>query len=420
MVPESVVQQIPFFSSEDPPVVIVGNGPVGRRVAAELRHHQPDLPVLVFGDEPHEAYSREQLSSWLAGALDSDDLMRSRMGRLPEGVEQRLGCRIVALDPDKRTLTDSRGVVWPYRRVVLATGSSPHVPGVPGMQLPGVYRFHDLDDATRLLARRARSHHTVVLGAGPLGLEVARGMQRMGTQVTVIDHADRLLPMQLDVHASAFLQYELCCKGIAVLLGSGIEKVLGRERVNGVRLRDGTELPCDTLVLAAGIRPHTELARAAGISCRRGIRVDDHMRTSVPDIYAIGDCAEHDDRIYGLLAPGLEQAEVAAANICGAPARYKGSTPANILKVLGMPVFSVGSMGIDARRHSGRSYCFSKPEKDHYRRILVNRHRLVGVVGVGEWDEAVRVQAHIQKRGWVMPWQVMRFLRSGRLWAKTR
>ncbi len=416
----SFAQQASQYDWDEPPIVIVGNGPAGMRVARELRHRLPAQPVLVFGDEPHQAYSREQLSSWLAGAIDHNHLMRSSWGQLPEGVVQRLGCRVVDLNPMTRRLTDDSGREWPYRQLVLATGSHPHVPAVSGMQLPGVFSFHDLDDATRLLARRARSHHTIVLGAGPLGLEVARGMQRMGTRVTVIDHADRLLPMQLDEHGSAFLNYELCRKGIAVLLGSGVQCVLGQERVQGVRLRDGTDLPCDTLVLATGIRPDTGLARAAGIRCRQGIRVDDHMRTSCPEIYAVGDCAEHRDRIYGLVAPGLEQAAVAAANICGKPARYAGSAPARTLKVVGTPVFSVGPMGIDARRHYGCSYCYSLPEKDRYRRILVHRHRLVGAIGVGEWDEAERVQAHIRKRGRVMPWQLARFQHSGRLWAKNR
>lgn len=413
----TVQQQVPRFEPENPPIVIVGNGPAGMRAVRELRHRLPQQSLLVFGEEPHEAYSREQLSSWLAGALDHESLMQSSWGAAPDQVQQRLGYRVVALDPANRTVTDDKGTIWPYRQLVLATGSSPRIPGVAGMDLPGVYRFHDLDDATALLARRACSHHTIVLGAGPLGLEVARGMRRMGTRVTVVDHADRLLPMQLDVRGSAFLQYELCRQDIAVLLGSGVAEAFGSARLQGVRLRDGTELPCDTLVLATGIRPHIDLARRAGLACRNGVRVDDHMRTSDPDIYAVGDCAEHRDQVYGLLNPGLQQATVAAANICGLPERYKGSVPTSCVKGLGMPVFSAGPMGIDERRHYGRSYVFCQPGKDRYRRILVHRHRLVGAIGVGEWEEADRVQAHINRGGWVLPWQLLRFARSGNLWS---
>lgn len=397
------------------PVIIVGSGPVGLRVARELRHRMPGLPLLLFGDEPHEPYSREQLSSWLAGQLTRNDLLQPLSDLRLGAVEQRLGYRIVALDRLARTVTDSSGASWRYRALVIATGTRPHVPNIAGVQLPGVFRFHDLNDATRLLARRARSHHTIVLGAGPLGIEVAQGMRRMGTRVTVLDHADRLLPMHLDEHASAFLQYEMCRRDIAVLPSCGVTRVCGDERVEGVCLRDGTELACDTLILATGVRPAIDFARVARLAHRDGILVDDRMQTSDPSIFAVGDCAEHRERCYGRVDPGLEQAVVAAANICGEEQRYCGSNPAYRLKVLGMPVFSVGPMGINERRHYGHSYRFCDPAQDRYRRILVHRHRLVGAIGVGEWDEAERVEALVRRRGWIKPWQVWRFQRGGRL-----
>ena len=147
-----------------PPVIIIGGGPVGLRVARELQRQAPGMPLRLFGDEPHEPYSRDQLSSWLAGQLDQAELLRPLQDLRLESVEQRFGYRVVGLDPLARTVTESSGASWRYRALVIATGTRPHIPAIPGVQLPGVFRFHDLDDATRLLARRARSHHTIVLG----------------------------------------------------------------------------------------------------------------------------------------------------------------------------------------------------------------------------------------------------------------
>lgn len=401
------------------PIIVVGNGPVGMCVAQELRRHLPTVPLRIFGEEPHEPYDRLRLSSWLAGELDPGDLAQPLKDLTMEGVDQRIGHRVVKLDPLARTVMDNSGTVWPYHKLVLATGSSAHVPDVPGVQLPGVYRFHGLDDAMALLARRASSHHTLVIGGGQLGLEAARSMQRLGTHVAVIDHADRLMPQQLDKRGSAYLQYELGRMGIAVLLGSGLARVLGGERVTGVQLRDGTVIACDTLILAAGIRPNIHLAREARLSFGRGIRVDDRMRTSNPDIYAVGDCAEHREQTYGLLAPGVEQAAVVAANIAGGGARYHGSIPSTRLKVIDTPVFSAGPMGLTASRHYGRSYSFSRAEQGIYRKVLVHRHRLVGAIGIGEWGETERLAHHIGRRGRVMPWQVVRFVRSGLLWSRS-
>ena len=402
----------------DLPIIVIGNGPVGLRVAEELQKSQSDTPLLIFGEEPHEPYSRLRLSSWLAGDTDWFGLMRPMSALEPEGVQQRIGYRVVSLTPAEKTVTDDSGATWGYRKLVLATGSSAHVPRIPGVQLPGVYRFHGLDDAMALLARRAGSHHSIIVGAGLLGLEAARGMQRLGTRVTVIDHADRLLPMQLDERGSAYLEYELGQLGIALLLGCGVVQVLGAERVQGVRLRDGTEIPCDTVIMATGIRPNIDLAKKAGLSCRRGIRVDDGMRTSDPEIYAVGDCAEHREQMYGLLEPGLEQAAVAAAGISGSGGTYDGSIASSQLKVMGTSVFSVGPMGISARRHYGRSYRYSDSQHGIYRKILVHRHRLVGAIGIGKWTETDRLRTHIENHGWVMPWQVPRFLPCGHLWRK--
>ena len=405
-----------YAQHNEPPIVIVGNGPAGMRVAQELLERLPDVPLVIYGDEQHEPYNRVRLSNWLAGDLDWKELAQPLRRPFGAKIEERIGLRIDRIDTEHKTVSDRSGLVQPYRQLVLATGSSAFVPGIEGVDLPGVFTFRDLDDTNRLIARRARSHHTVVLGGGLLGLEVARGMLRNGTRVTVIDHADRLLAMQLDESASALLAQDVAALGIEVQLQQGVEKILGTERVQGVRLRSGENLPCDTVVLATGIRPNVALAQQAHLHFGRGIKVDDRMRTSAPDVYAVGECCEHQGKIYGLVAPGLEQASVAAASIAEAQGHYKGSVAASRLKVVGTQVFSMGPMGADAPRFAGRAHVYRDPTKGIYRKLLVNRHRVIGAIGIGEWHETVRLQTAITTGQIIWPWQILRFLRSGQLW----
>ncbi|WP_373510529.1 FAD-dependent oxidoreductase [Thiocapsa sp.] len=409
------VQGLGAPEPSEKPVVVVGNGPVGMRVAQELLERLPDTPVVIYGDEPHEPYNRVRLSSLLAGELDRETLAQPLKRSAGARIEERLGYRIETIRKDAKCVVDNTGRVQPYSKLVLATGSSAFVPGIPGIELDGVFTFRNLEDANRLLARRVRSHHTVVLGGGLLGLEAARGMQWGNTRVTVIQLADRLLSQQLDETGSARLRAEVEALGIEVLIGEGVAEVLGEERIRGVRLRSGRELACDTLVLATGIRPNIELAREAGLAFGRGIKVDDAMRTSAPDVYAVGECAEHRGKVYGLVGPGLEQAAVAAANIAATEGHYAGSVAVSRLKVVGTQVFSMGPMGADEDPRYGTAHVYRDDAQGIYRKILVHEHRLVGAIGIGDWAETVRLQTMIEGGRRIWPWQVMRFRRIGRI-----
>jgi nitrite reductase (NADH) large subunit len=403
----------------DRPIVIVGNGPVGMRLAKELLDRLPAQPIVIYGAEQHEPYNRVRLSSWLAGEVDWDQLAQPLQPPLGAQFEERIGYRIDLIDREARTVTDNSGRVQPYDRLVLATGSAPFIPQIPGIQLDGVFTFRDLDDTNRLLARRARSHHTVVIGGGLLGLEAARGMQPANTRVTVVEHADRLLGRQLDEEASSRLQRDVESLGIKVIIGDGVALVTGRDRVERVCLRSGMELHCDTLIIAAGIRPNIQLARSAHLAYGRGVQVDDAMRTSDPFIYAVGECAEHRGQVYGLVAPGLEQAGVAASHIAQQPSQYAGSVAASRLKVVGTQVFSMGPMGDGEDRLYGKAHVYRDEETGAYRKILIRRHRLVGAIGIGAWDETVRLQTTIGRAERIWPWQVLRFNRTGRIWPET-
>ena len=398
------------------PIVVVGTGPVGVRVAQELARLAPRVPVVVYGNEPSLPYNRVRLSSLLAGELSLNALVAGQ--DLPSGPQltTRFNCAITAIDRERRAVIDASGRAQPYWRLVLATGSRPLIPDIPGISQDHVYVFRDLRDAERLCARRMRSRRTAVIGGGLLGLEAARAMQRFNTEVCVIEHSTRLMPRQLDDAGAACLLEHVRAIGIEAVLGDPVRQVHGNGSVTGLRLRSGREIECDTLIVAAGIRPNVELAAGAGLAIGRGVRVNDFLQTTDPDIYAVGECAEHDGEVWGLIAPGLEQATIAAHNLTGAGGRYRGSSVATRLKVLDLPMFSMGAVNEYSRLDLASQFVHRDETAGTYRKIVTERGRIVGAIALGEFPEMSRVQEMIQQGRIVLPWQRWRFAREGTLW----
>lgn len=407
------MQDVP---AAQPPIVVVGSGPVGVRTVQELLRRDPHCAIVLYGDEPWEPYNRVRLSSFLSGADDLAALRNALTLPLGSRVVQHHHCAVTAIDREAAMVSDALGRVQPYQRLILATGSRAHIPAIPGIELPGVFAFRDLNDAQRLLARRVRSRHTVVLGGGVLGLETARAMQRQHTQVTAIEHNPRLMGRQLDAEAARRLRRYVQALGIAVLVGTGVKRVLGAHKVMGVELGDQTVLPCDTIVLATGIRPNIDLALDCGLSVGRGVRVNDRMQSSDARIFAVGECAEHREQVYGLVAPGLEQAAVAAHCVLGGESHYGGSIAATRLKVLDRPVFSMGAIDDEALSGLHRSLSYVSTSSDAYRKLVLRRGRLVGAIQVGAGMETGRLQDAITRRRYLWPWQRLRFIRTGQLW----
>jgi nitrite reductase (NADH) large subunit len=410
---------VPVASSARP-TVIVGSGPVGVRVAQELARLAPQAPLVLYGAEQREPYNRVRLTAYLTGELSWDALTRDL--RLAEriGFETRLGCPVVTIDRAARTVRDAAGRIQAYGALVLATGSTPYVPEIPGVRLAGVFTFRDFEDAQALFARSVRSRRTVVLGGGLLGLEAARAMRRFNTEVLVVEQEPQLMPQQLDEPGAALLHAHVARLGIEVVTGNGVRKVLGDTRVSGIQLRSGARIECDTLIVATGIRPNIGVARNAGLAVGRAIRVDDSLRTSDPSIYAVGECAEHREVVYGLVAPGLEQATVVASLIAGREARYLGSTSATRLKVLELPVFSIGRVRGTDRLDLARQYTYRAPDGGAYGKILIERGRLIGAIVVGDAPNIGRLQEAVMRNRRMLPWQCWRFAHTGSPWPEAQ
>ena len=289
------------------PLVIVGNGMAAMRLVEGLvQRALGRYAIAVVGDEPRLAYNRVLLSSVLAREVSHSDIeLKPARWWSDRGVTLLYGHSATSIDPAIRRVRLANGATLPYAKLVLATGSRPIRLGMPGMDLPGVMTFRDLGDVAAIEAAAARGAKAVVIGGGLLGLEAAYGLSKAGAQVSLIHLMDRLMERQLDARAASLLKSVVEMRGISVHLNAETARVRGNGRAEAVVLADGREIEADLVVVAAGIRANTDLARTADLAIGRGIQVDDHLRTSKPDIYAIGECAEHRGVCYGLVEPAL-------------------------------------------------------------------------------------------------------------------
>jgi nitrite reductase (NADH) large subunit len=370
------------------PLVIVGNGMAAARLVDELvKTTLGRYAIAVIGDEPRLAYNRVLLSSVLAGETASHDIELKPAGWWRDrGVTLKYGCVATEIDVGRREVKIDGDESVEFSRLVLATGSTPLRLNMPGADLLGVHTFRDTRDVDLLLALAARKRPVVVIGGGLLGLEAAYGLAKAGTPVTLLHLMDRLMERQLDAPAAALLKSLVERKGIEVLLNASTARIHGTTRVEGVELADGRRIAADAVIFAAGIRPNVGLAKDAGIAVGRGVVVDDHLQTSVPDIFALGECAEHRGICYGLVEPAYEQARVLAQHLAGRTAAYQGSVVATNLKVSGVSVFSAGDfMGADG----SEAILLSDVRGGTYKKLVIADGRLTGAVLTGDTTDAL-------------------------------
>jgi len=366
------------------PLIVIGNGMAAARLVDELaRRALGRYAVAVIGEEPRLAYNRVLLSALLADEVGFDDIeLRPARWWRDRGVTLRYGVRATAVDAAARNVTLAGGTRLSFSKLVFATGSQPIKPDIPGMDLPGVLTFRDVDDVNAIAAAKAAGTRVVVIGGGLLGLEAAYGLAKAGARVTLLHLMDRLMERQLDHRAALMLQRAVEARGIAVRLQAQTARIAGNGKVEGVELHDGTTIAADAVVVAVGIRANAALARTAGIEVGRGIVVDDHLETNAAGVHAIGECAEHRGCCYGLVEPAYEQAQLLARRLAGERASYPGSVLATNLKVSGVNVFSAGDfLGATAE---AEEIVLSDPAAGVYKKLVVAQGRLVGAVLFGD------------------------------------
>lgn len=369
-------------------LVVVGNGMAAARLVDELsKVALGRYAIAVIGDEPRLAYNRVLLSSVLAGETASHDIeLRPASWWGDRGVTLKYGCVATEIDVGRRELKIANEESIGFSRLVLATGSMPLRLNVPGADLAGVHTFRDSRDVDMLLTLAAQKKRVVVVGGGLLGLEAAYGLSKAGSSVTLLHLMDRLMERQLDAPAAELLKSLVERKGVRVLLNANTARLHGETRVEGIELSDGRRIDADAVVFAAGIRPNIALAKQAGIPVNRGVVVDDVMQTGAPDIFALGECAEHRGICYGLVEPAYEQARVLARHLAGRTAAYSGSVVATNLKVSGVSVFSAGDfMGADG----SEAIVLNDVRHGTYKKLVISDGRLIGAVLVGDVGDAL-------------------------------
>ena len=365
-------------------LVVVGNGMAGIRTVEELLKLAPEqYAITVFGAEPLPNYNRILLSPVLCGEKKFDDIvLNDDAWYADHGITLHKGKEIVSIDRRHCKVVAKDGIEASYDRLLLATGSNPFLLPVPGKDLPGVIGFRDLADVESMLAAAGKFHHAVVIGGGLLGLEAANGLMKQGMKVTVVHLPDVLMERQLDQAAARMLRKELEARGLRFIFKGVTQEIIGKGRVQGVRLEGGQELTADLVVMAVGIRPNIELARKSGLYCERGVVVNDTLQTYDPRAYAVGECVQHRGHTYGLVAPLFEQARVCANHLAQyGISRYEGSITSTKLKVTGVDLFSAGDF---TGNDTTEDLVMQDAGAGIYKKVVLANNRVIGAVMYGD------------------------------------
>ena len=365
-------------------LVVIGNGMAAGHTIEQLLARAPSAyAITVFGAEPRVNYNRIMLSPLLAGEKSfSEIVIHDEDWYARHGVSLRRGEKVVEVDRAHKSVRTEGGDIVAYDMLVIATGSQPIVIPVPGADLPGVVTFRDLDDVDAMLAVAKTGGDAVVIGGGLLGLEAATGLASRGMRVAIVHLMPTLMERQLDPDAGELLRAAVEARGIEVLTRVNTRAIVGEARVSGVQFEDGRTLPADLVVMAVGIRPNAALAKSAGLDVKRGVTVDDFMRTSDPAIHAVGECVEHRGACYGLVAPLYDMADVLAARLAGEGGDgFSGALASTRLKVTGIDLFSAGDF---SDRPDHQDIVLRNPARGIYKRVVLRNDRIVGAVLYGD------------------------------------
>jgi len=365
-------------------VAIIGNGVAGVTAARIIKEKNPETRVSIYTDENSHYYPRPRLYEVLSGdAKPQDVTMFSEEWYRKNGITVQLNKKALNIDTEqKELLLDDQSRVK-YDKLLLANGGHSFVPPIKGAEKKGTFTLRTIRDALTIKEFITKTEKAVVIGGGLLGLEFASSLKKLGQQVTVVELFPRLLPRQLDNDGAAILKNHIVSRGIDVVLGAKTAEILGGSTVSGILLNSGETIHGDLVLFSAGIRSNIELVLKAGIKTNRGVIVDDHLRTSAKDVYAVGDVAEVNGTVYGIIPAAMEQARIAAANILGEEHNiYTGTVPSNTLKVINVDLTSIGVVNPEDPKYEELKETDQK--KGIYKKLVLDKGKIVGAILLGD------------------------------------
>lgn len=396
-------------------ILIVGAGAAAYGFVKRYRELNERDDIEVFSKEGQPFYNRVMLPDYISGAQHWDQIVKMTDAE-ETGYRIRLhrGISIVNIDKEGKRILDDRGNWHAYDILLLATGSRPFIlKDTP--RLPGIFSMRtrrDADDFLRHLDREAGK--VVIIGGGLLGIELAGSLMEIGVPALILQRSSKLMDRQLDTMGCQLLHEELVERGIEVLFNDEVDRFLGDEKLSGLRLKSGNSITCQAVVMAIGTRPNIELAQSAGLTCKRGVVVNAYLETSTPDIFAIGEIAEHNGMLFGITAAAEQQAAIVASYLHGDIAHYyEGSLPMNLLKVHGIQLCSVGITDAPKGDASFEEVIFIDRSKRYYKKCIVHQDKLVGAILIGDKTEFLEFKSLIENKTELSE-KRLQLLRSGK------
>ena len=375
--------------------LIIGNGVAGTTAAENIRKQDKEGNITMVTDEGLPFYYRIRLNEYISGDITESDLLAKKEQWYKDmNIDLRLRTRISEAEPGEKVVITEGNSRISYDRLLIATGSHSFIPPIKGSDKRGVFSLRDIRDARNIMTHAKDIKEVVLIGGGLLGLESGNALRKLGKQVMVVEFFPRLLPRQLDVDGAKRLQAIMEGMGFSFKLGAKTEEIEGDDLLDSVRLEGGEKLPANMVVISAGVRPNMDLAAPLGLESDKGIKVDERLRTNIPDIYAAGDVAEFRGIPYGIWPAAMEQGEIAGTNMSGGDMLYNGTTMANTLKVVGIDLASAGDIDAD-KKHESKVIA----DENIYKKIVLDNDQIIGCIMLGDTSGFNRItKAMSEKR----------------------
>lgn len=377
--------------------VIIGNGVAGTTAAAFIRKNDMQGSITVITEEPSPFYSRIRLIEFLAGEVDEQGLaIRKDRWYEENRIRLLLETQVTGLNIEAKKIVTAAGDAVEYDRLLLATGARSFVPPLPGTGKKGVFTLRTLQDAIAIKNYAKESDkRIIILGGGVLGLEAGNSLRKTGNHITVVESFPRLLPRQMDASGADILRLQMEKMGFKFYLGAEAKKITGSDRAEALLLKDGRQINCDMILISAGVRPNTGIARNPGLTTGKGLIVNDRMETGVPDVYAAGDMIEHKSICYGIWPAAEKQGETAGINMAGGSAVYGGTVMSNMLKVAGVDLLAAGDIDAELKKES---IVLKNSDKFIYKKIVLKDNLIVGVILHGDIKDRKKILRAIENK----------------------